>query len=311
MINDQMCNNYNGSTYIDTSGKVDILRLLYLFVKTYKNWIYVIPRIYLRKYHTKALLRNGAEIIITKHSQASLIAYSSVMKMKIDAKDDTVLLRYGYKDLRFKGAFFDGDILGIFVYEDYKNLHVSGCTVIDVGANIGDSAIYFAENGAIHILAIEPFPVTYNKLLENVRINGYENLITPINAVVSGSKGTLKVNDKLRSTGSSKAAEVNRGVPIKSLTLRDLLVDIKGDVVLKMDCEGCEYEVFEEADQEEITKFKEIILEFHNGRPESIIKRLRDFRVIIRGKDQGIIYAVNNSIEHKGLKNIKEEIKQT
>ena len=202
----------------------------------------------------------------------------------------------------------DGDILGIFIYGEYKDLNVSGCTVIDVGANIGDSAIYFAENGAIRVLAIEPFPVIYNKLLENIQINGYQNLITPINAVVSGSKSILKLNDKLNSTGSSQAVEVNEGVPIESLTLRDLLGDIKGDVVLKMDCEGCEYDVFEEATQQEITPFKEIILEFYNGRPEDVIKRLNNFWVTVRGKKYGIIYAVNKGREDEDGKNIKEGI---
>ncbi len=293
MKNDQMGNDFYGGRPKILTFKFGRLRLLYLFIKTYKNWIYVIPRIYLRKYNTKASLRNGSDIIITKHSQASLIAYSSVMKMNIDTKNDIVLLRYRNKDLCFKGAFFYGDILGIFIYEDYKNIHVSGRTVIDVGANIGDSAIYFAGNGAIRVLAIEPFPVTYNKLIENIRINGYQNLITPINAVISGSKGILKISDRLNSTGSTQAVEVNDGVPIKSLTLRDLLGDYKGEVVLKMDCEGCEYDVFEGATQQEIDTFKEIILEFHNGRPEDIIKRLNNLWVTVRGKNQGIIYAVN------------------
>ena len=235
------------------------------------------------------------------------------MKMNVDERNDTVSLRYKNKKLHLKGAFFDGDILGIFIYEDYKNLHVSGCTVIDVGANIGDSAIYFAENGAVRVLAIEPFPITYNKLLENIQINGYQNLVTPINALVSGNKGILKLDDKPNSTGSLRAVEVNEGASIKSITLRDLLGDVKGDVVLKMDCEGCEYDVFKEATQQEIATFKEIILEFHhNGRPEDIIKKLNGFRVTVRGKNQGIIYAINKGREDrdgKNEKNIKEGIK--
>ena len=116
------------------------------------------------------------------------------------------------------------------------------------------------------------------------------------------------MNDKLNSIGSSQAVEVNEGVPIEYLTLRDLLGDIKGDVVLKMDCEGCEYDVFEEATQQEITAFKEIILEFHNGRPEDIIKRLNNFWVTVRGKKYGIIYAVNKGREDEDGKNIKEGI---
>ena len=39
------------------------------------------------------------------------------MKMNVDVRNDTVSLRYKNKNLHLKGAFFDGDILGIFIYE--------------------------------------------------------------------------------------------------------------------------------------------------------------------------------------------------
>jgi FkbM family methyltransferase len=294
MRSDPSGKNLDISTSGNTSGKPNKLRLPHLYAKTYKNWPYVLATTLLSKYHTKALLRDGREIILSKHSQASLIAYSSVMKMNVDVWGDTVSLRYKDKDLHFKGAFHDGDILGIFINREYESLNVSGCTVIDVGASIGDSAIYFAESGAVRVLAIEPFPTTYNKLLENIQINGYQNLITPINALVSGSKGTLKIDDKVDATGSLRAADVSEGVSVESIALRDLLGYVKGDVVLKMDCEGCEYDVFKEATQQEMATFKEIFLEFHHGGcPKDIIRKLDGFRVSVRGSGRGLIHAIN------------------
>ena len=45
-----------------------------------------------------------------------------------------------------------------FIKEQYKWLDVEGKNVVDVGANIGDTAIYFALKGAKHVYAFEPYP---------------------------------------------------------------------------------------------------------------------------------------------------------
>ncbi|MDI9624714.1 MAG: FkbM family methyltransferase [Methanothermobacter sp.] len=64
---------------------------------------------------------------------------------------------------------------------------------------------------------------------------------------------------------------------------------------LKLDCEGCEYEVLEEA---QLSPFKEIILEYHpqptNKHPNDIIEKLEleGFEVNLRGNYSiGLIHA--------------------
>jgi hypothetical protein len=45
-----------------------------------------------------------------------------------------------------------GTILGVFDYSEYKSLSVKDRVVVDVGAFVGDSAIYFALRGLGRLL---------------------------------------------------------------------------------------------------------------------------------------------------------------
>ena len=77
---------------------------------------------------------------------------------------------------------------------DYKFLEpIKGNTVIDIGANIGDSTVYFAIKEARTVLALEPYKYSYNMLVENIRINDLKNVIT-INAGY-GKDGIIELED--------------------------------------------------------------------------------------------------------------------
>jgi len=52
---------------------------------------------------------------------------------------------------------------------------------VDVGAASGDTAIYFALNGAKHVYAFEPYPYSYNIAKENIKLNHLEDKITMLN----------------------------------------------------------------------------------------------------------------------------------
>ena len=64
-------------------------------------------------------------------------------------KFDKEILFY-YDDLKQAGSTV-GMIEENFVNEQYKNLDVKDKDVVDIGANIGDTAIYFALKGAKHV----------------------------------------------------------------------------------------------------------------------------------------------------------------
>jgi hypothetical protein len=58
-------------------------------------------------------------------------------------------------DVRFRHAY--GQILEVFDWENYEGVDVRGKTIVDVGAFVGDSAIYFALRGARRVIHITKF----------------------------------------------------------------------------------------------------------------------------------------------------------
>ena len=88
---------------------------------------------------------------------------------------------YGDTKLIFYGVGIDGDIRGVFYFEEYKILKPENEIVIDIGASIGDSAIYFALNRAKHVIALEPYLSTFNLAVQNIKVNNlYQNTIAEI-----------------------------------------------------------------------------------------------------------------------------------
>jgi len=64
-------------------------------------------------------------------------------------------------------------------------LDVKGKRVLDVGASIGDTAVYFALRRATEVVAFEPYPFPYVFALKNIEVNGLKN-VKVINAGVAG-----------------------------------------------------------------------------------------------------------------------------
>jgi FkbM family methyltransferase len=64
--------------------------------------------------------------------------------------------------------------VGVFYNKDYEFLNCRGKEIIDIGANISDSSIYFALTGANCVIAIEPFKENFEIAKLNVESNGLE-----------------------------------------------------------------------------------------------------------------------------------------
>jgi hypothetical protein len=86
-------------------------------------------------------------------------------------------------------------ILEVFDYGHWDRLNVEDKVVVDVGAFIGDSSIYFALRGASRVIAVEPHPEAYKVMVENIRLNGLEDVITPVNAGLSSRPGVICIKN--------------------------------------------------------------------------------------------------------------------
>jgi len=83
-------------------------------------------------------------------------------------------------------------------------------------------------------------------------------------------------------------------VRVRTVSLGTLMreLGLDGAFLLKMDCEGCEYEVLKSAGHDLLARFRRIVLEYHDG-PQDLpgILKSAGFSVSYAGSGVGILSA--------------------
>ncbi len=152
------------------------------------------------------------------------------------------------------------------IEEQYKDVDARGKVVLDLGSSVGDSAIYFALNGAKSIIALEPYPFTYRTAKRNVQLNGLAKKVLVINEACRSKRGRIIMDPNFQNSDRDSLRHFKKGKIIDVTTLDALVKKYKIDnAVLKIDCEGYEYEIIEGARVDILRKFKTITLEYHYG----------------------------------------------
>jgi hypothetical protein len=147
----------------------------------------------------------------------------------------------------------------IYVRKEYGKPTVQGRIVIDIGSSIADSALYFASLGAKKVYSFEVDSTRLELAKENVQLNGMSAVIETFDR-----KATSK--------------------EISSLIERTSLYD----VFMKIDCEGCEYELIENLSDTIFSRVKNIVLEYHDG-ASSIMKKLKSVGYNVRHESRFLI----------------------
>lgn len=254
-----------------------ILHDLILFRKYSENWMSVLFHVYNHK-APDIVLRSGIKLNSVKDPRAlfNLLSYG----WEIEEHEETSLILKNRSNIklkcRLKEGFDLGHIIEIFEKEDYGHIF-QDATVIDVGASTADSSIYFATKGARKVYSIEPMKETYDIALENVKLNNLEDKIHLINAALAYSSGKkeMAISSRNPNASSINPTETIRKTGIdfdsKRIVNSVSLIDIMSQYnlakidLLKIDCEGCEYEVVRNIDDDTISRIDYIILEFHDG----------------------------------------------
>jgi len=152
------------------------------------------------------------------------------------------------------------------IEEQYKSVDVRGRTVLDIGGSIGDSAIYFSLNGAKSIISLEPYPFTYKIAKHNIESNNLERKVLFLNEACRAKAGQIMIDPDFQNTDRSSLEHFKKGKKINITTVAELVKKYHiNDAVLKIDCEGYEYEIIYGASRELLRKFKYMVLEYHYG----------------------------------------------
>jgi FkbM family methyltransferase len=179
---------------------------------------------------------------------------------------DLVILKDGRVFLRTPDditiSFYTVDIIVVietWLYDiHFLGFDLNGWLIVDVGAYIGDTPLYYAKRGAL-VVAVEPLPSNYEVMLWNLELNpDLKHRVIPVNAAISGRDGFVEFSYSKPMDGSASIYGGGRfKVRVRSMRLSTLIREITGmglDLgrfkirVLKMDCKGCEYDVINEVD---------------------------------------------------------------
>ncbi len=146
-------------------------------------------------------------------------------------------------------------------------------TVIDIGANIGVFTVYAATRASnVEVFAFEPFPENTDWLRKNVSESNLSN-VTVYQQAVAGvtEERILQTSDSwimhsLGETTAEKSETANENVHsvhVQCISFNDIIERIPKCDLLKIDCEGSEYEIFYSSSPETLKKIRRIVGEYH------------------------------------------------
>ena len=279
---------------------------LKLYRKAYRNWISVLIRVKLGDRKVSVVLKDGTKLVLDKYVAMAIPNYLYYGRRNTVPKnvENITATNWAQALLKLYGWTFDRDVLykdiggtrvtflayhnGQPVYSStiaevfetgIYDADVGNKDVLDIGSGIGDSVVYFSLKNAKRVVGLEPLPNVYEVAKINLSLNkdvtGRAHLVN--GAIAYGVK-EVKVPPVpvFNSTGFSvRAGEGESGVPVKAYTLKEIAEKADRDV-LKMDCEGCEWEVLrQEADL--VGEFDVVMAEFHGKSVRGVKKALEGF----------------------------------
>ena len=204
------------------------------------------------------------------------------------AKNYLLQLRRPPVQLMVRSAMDIWSVKETFLDAFYTRYGVSiqdGWTVVDIGAGIGDFSIYAAyDKPNTTIYAYEPFFDSYELFIKNLQLNNIEN-VNPFQIAIWSTDGELILDassgEPLQITsrkidGTSEQGKRDFVQAISLLSILEAHAVEKVDLI-KMDCEGAEYEVLMKVLPGTFDKIERIIMEYHNLDSDRNYQRLIPF----------------------------------
>jgi len=123
-----------------------------------------------------------------------------------------------------------------------------GDLFVDAGANVGSYTLLAASTGA-RCVSFEPLPATYQKLLANVGLNGWQSRVEAMNAGLGSARGEIRFTvDEDTANHVANADDRGRTTLVPVVTLDETLAGQR-PTLIKIDVEGYETEVIRGARQ--------------------------------------------------------------
>ncbi|MEZ5276834.1 MAG: FkbM family methyltransferase [Opitutaceae bacterium] len=183
----------------------------------------------------------------------------------------TYILRSGHQLIDATGTLA-GTFAVVFIRREYGL--IQRCrSIVDIGANMGTFTVYAARAcPEARIVCYEPERKNFEYLSANLARNTNPELVTAFRSAVASSRGSRSMN-----TGESPLNTLIdlpdlQGRQLVSCTTLEEIFETNGFTsidLMKINCEGAEYEIFETAPPNCVRQIRQIRLEYHNFEAKS------------------------------------------
>lgn len=173
-------------------------------------------------------------------------------------------------------------LFGIFLRKDYGPLPPPRSLVIDIGAHVGMYSLYASNSKDTKVFAYEPAPKNFSLLQENIEQNALKDRISVFHLAVSSTPGHVRLYLRPRESGLHSFLPLEKAtfqtaytkdeiakepfVDVPCISLKDIFDQqhIERCDMLKIDCEGAEYDILYALPKTYFQRIQNIRLEYHN-----------------------------------------------
>ena len=152
-------------------------------------------------------------------------------------------------------------------YEKFGFALPESGVVVDVGAAIGEFTVLAASRTECTVVAIEPNPFSQRVLERNLEANGCGDVrIFAVALAKEDGVALMDLGSDPGTTGIQSGDGPSTLSEVKTTTLSSILDGLGVDrcALLKVDCEGGEYEIFGAMDAATFARIDQIVMEYHD-----------------------------------------------
>lgn len=226
-----------------------------LFKFGFKDNVTIRPKKINEEFSTnKVTILNGLMLVLRSQDNISQEFIDFINDLNSDKKvvswGGANILNFSDMELNLSSFF---ELFSDSYWDDFGIGYSNRC-VIDIGSNGGDSSLYFAKQGA-DVYGYGPVKPIWEYSQELIELNPVlKDKLHFFNKGVSDKRGTINI-----SAMDSVSAYESDSYDVEVTTIDDILKDndISPDF-LKMDCEGCEFNIILNTD---LSGFNDILFE--------------------------------------------------
>ena len=190
-----------------------------------------------------------------------------------------------------------------------------GWTIVDIGAGLGEFAVHAAKpSGTGTVYAFEPAPGSFALGQTNLKLNDVHNVRLVQSAVCGAPVGAAQLRESdepAKSALSNKRTESKGLTQVAAITLDQFVADenLESIDLLKIDCEGGEYDILSGASGSTLARIRRIALEYHDGPAgcgNDLVRLLTDRGFTVERQPNpvhaniGLLFAMSSSFQGAG-----------